>query len=329
MTTFLSWLTTLLHAGLIGTTAPLVAGWRFGRMAGRSQPMPHPILQPWRDLRRLARRQAVVPAHASFLFLATPGLVLAATGAAALLVPSFAVNMATAPLADLVTLFGLLVAGRALPALAAMDTGQAWGGLAASRAMQGPVLTGPALLLVALALGLLAGSTNLDRIAATLRQGPEQGTPLVMAAAAVALVALADRGGRPAPGGSAHGPAHGPTHGHAPLNLNTPESSHPDYSGWLLAIMRYAEALRMMVWLDLVACLLPPLGPAPAGAGPVGWAIGLAVWAGKITVLVGLFTLCDQGTVRLARSRLPALLGVAGLLALVAVLLLLAAQPPA
>ncbi len=138
------------------------------RLLGRVGP---PLLQPWRDLLRLLRKQPVMAENASWLFAAAPAGCLAAIAAAAALVPSFALGMASAPLADLLVIAGLLALARCILALAAMDVGTAFGGIGASREMTFAVFAEPALLLVIFTLALLAGTTNLDVIAACLREG--------------------------------------------------------------------------------------------------------------------------------------------------------------
>ena len=132
MTALGSVLTLLLHAALLLALAPVLAGGlrtARARLLGRGGP---PVLQGWHDLIRLARKQPVLADNASWLFAAVPGVCAAAVLAAALLVPSFALGMATAPLSDLLVVAGLLGLARCALALAALDVGTAFGGIGAS-----------------------------------------------------------------------------------------------------------------------------------------------------------------------------------------------------
>ena len=133
------------------------------RLAGRTGASP---LQPWRDLLRLLRKQTVLAESASNVTIDAPVVCAAATAVAACLVPSFTLGMTLAPFADLLLIAGLLMAARASLALAAMDAGTATGGMAASRTMLLGCLAEPALLLVLFVLALLAGSLDLDVVAA-------------------------------------------------------------------------------------------------------------------------------------------------------------------
>ena len=161
----------ILHLGLMLAAAPLLIGCirtLKARLLGRVGP---PVMQPWHDLIRLARKQPVLAENASFLFAAAPTIGFAATLAAAALVPSFALGMSTAPVADLLVIAGLLALGRCTLALAGMDVGAAFGGIGASREMSFAVFAEPALILAIFTLTLLAGTTNLDGVAAVLREG--------------------------------------------------------------------------------------------------------------------------------------------------------------
>ena len=316
MTIALGLLTLLLHAALMAAAAPVLTGllrWMRGRLLGRDGP---PVLQPWRDLRRLARKQPVLPENASWLLAAAPMMSLTAVAAAALLVPSFALGMATAPAADLIVLAGLLTASRWAMALAGLESGTAAGGLGSSRSMSVAVLAEPALLLVVFALATMAGSTNLDFIAATLRDGAsELRVSLGLALAAAVIVALAETGRLPVADAAA-------THDLAMAE----QATWLAFSGWHLALAEAAGSLRLLVWLSLLAVLFLPAGIAPAGAGPVGWVVGLLAWAAKIGALSAALATFEAATASMRRSRVPEFLGIALLLGLLAALFLFVSQ---
>jgi formate hydrogenlyase subunit 4 len=299
----------LLHAALMLAAAPFLAGlirMLTARLLGRAGP---PLLQPWRELRRLLRKQPVLAESASAVFLAAPAIALAALFAAVLLVPSFSLGMLTAPVADLVAIAGLILLARAALALAAMDVGTTPGGVGAARAMAEAALAEPALLLLILGLALLAGSTNLDAVVAVLREAPTAlRATIIPAVAAIVLLALAVdprlAGGDP---------------GSLALSGTGPGGGALEYSGRLLALLRFAEALRLTLWLTLVAALVP-YGPVPAEAGPALWPLGILAWAVKLVVLAGGIAVCDATMARLRWRRVPAFIGSAAVLALLAVL---------
>jgi formate hydrogenlyase subunit 4 len=306
VSTLFALLAQLLHVGLVLAAAPLLPGLDArlrARLAGRAGP---PVLQPWRDLVRLARKQPVVAEGASFVFLAAPVGAFAASLAAATLVPSFALGMTAAPLADLLVIGGLLALAHAILALAAMDTGAAPGGIAASRDMLVLVFSAPALLLAAFALGLFAGTTNLDAIAAAVRDGAAPAaapTPYVslglalLSLLAVATVARAGRG-----------------------------DSRPDYAGRHLALLQWEAALRRLAALGLIVAAFAPFGAADAGGSPLAWLGGALAWAGKLALLTVVLALLEAPRAPVRLARVPDALGLAVLLALLAVLFLFVSQ---
>lgn len=312
MTVLAGLLAFLLHAALMLATAPLLVGIvrRIkARLLGRAGP---PLLQPWRDLVRLSRKQPVLADNASPLFEWAPAVFLAATLAAALLVPSFALGMVTAPVADLILVAGLLALSRAALALAAMDVGTAFGGLGASREMTFSVFGEPGLLLVLLTLALLAGTTNLDAVAALIRDGSlglRVSLGLVLVAAVI--VGLAENGRIPVDNPATH------------LELTmVHEAMVLEYSGRHLAMIEAASHLRLLLWLGLIATVFVPFGLAPAGSGPLAWAIGLGAWAAKILVLTAALAWFESSIAKMRVFRVPEFLGVAILLGLLAAVFL-------
>lgn len=305
-------LTLTLHAALMLTAAPVLAGLRAlvrARLSGRAGP---PLLQPWRDLERLLRKQPVLPETASWLFTAAPIVCLAVAIAAAMLVPSFALGMATAPLADLVLLAGLLATGRFTLALAGYESGTALGGMGASRIMTAAVCGEPATLLVILVLATLARSSNLDAIGAMLREGP-RGLSWIVAGAALAIVGFTAIGRR------AGGPA---------LSL-VDRAAALDYSGRYLAMIDYAGQLGALAALSVFAALFLPFGIAASGAGLLAWAVGIAAWMLKMGALGICLAALDAIGPGLALARVPAALGIAAVLAFLAAIVLFAGQGPA
>ena len=170
--------------------APLLTGLvrkvkaRLTRRRGAS------IFQPYIDLYRLARKEAVVADSASPLFRVFPYVIFAVTWVAAALVPTFATGLLFSWSADLIAIVALLGAGRFFLALAGMDVGTAFGGLGASREAMFATLAEPAMLITVFSLALIAGSTQLSTVAA------------FMASSAVGLRVTLAMGGRSAKSGN-------------------------------------------------------------------------------------------------------------------------------
>lgn len=288
----------LLHIALTAAAAPTLIGvlrWLQARLSDHAGP---PVLQPWRDLIRLLRKQTVRAESASVVTGQAPIACAAATAVAACLVPSFALGMLFARFSDLLLIFGLLIAARCSLALAAVDAGTALGGMAASRVMLLGCLAEPALLLVLLVAGLLAGSLNLDLIAAMQRENDWQiGSGLALAALLAA--GLIDT-----------------THG---------EALAQELSGPELALVEASAAVRLMVWFNLIGAMFLPFGMAPAGAAaPLTWVVGVACWLGKTLLLAAVLAGVRTVIGRMSLLRAAQALGVAILFGLLAAGLLFA-----
>lgn len=304
----------LLHAALLLAVAPLLAGAQAqvrARLLGRAGP---PLMQPWHDLVRLSRKRPVLPGPESWLFEGAPFACLSALVVAALLVPSFALGMATAPVADLIVLAGLLALDRCALALAGYETGTALGGMGASRVMLAAVWAAPPAALLILLLATLAGTSNLDAACAALREAPPGLAAVwVPAAAALAIIGfvMAGRG-----------------LGGPPLTLMQ-DAAALDYSGPALAMVTYAGQLRTLVWISLVAALVLPFGLAPGGAGPLAWGVGVAAWIAKAGALGMAVAALETVLAGPLLARVPPMLGVAAVLAFLAAVFLFASQGPA
>jgi formate hydrogenlyase subunit 4 len=252
----------VLHAALLLVATPVLTGLMQWSAAGFTGSLPAMVRADWQDLRRLMakRPMAIEPAAASFALLRP--LAAGVTAAAALLVPSFALGMTLSPLADVITVLGLLILARALSVLLAMDAGTAAGGLAARHHVRLSLLSHTAALSAVLAIGLGAGTLMLDQIAA-IRLDDSAVTVAVrgLGAVALGLVICADQ---PGPGLS------------------------DTATGRDLALDRLTESLRRLVWFDLVLILFAPIGVAPAEAGLTGWPLAILLWLARLGVLAGL-----------------------------------------
>jgi formate hydrogenlyase subunit 4 len=300
MTLLAGFIAQLLHAVLVAAAAPTLVGvcrWIEARLAGRAGPS---VLQPWRDLLRLTRKQSMLAESASEVSSFAPLATLAAIWFAACLVPSFALGMTLSPFADLLVIAGLIAMARCSLALAAMDAGTAFGGMGASRSMALACLSDAAVLMVAFVLALLAGSLNVDLIAAMQQEsGLDWRIADSLAFAAVLLVAVADRGG-----------------GRQAIAL--------ECSGHDLALIEAADALRLLLWLDLIGALFLPFGMAQSGAGPLAWLVGLACWLAKTVLFAALLATLPTAFGRLRMVPATQMLGVAILLAVLAMVYLFA-----
>lgn len=267
------------------------------------------VAQPWRDLRKLVRKQPITPRGTGPIFRAAPVILLATTLVVATVAPFVSIASAVDPIADLFAVVALLVLGTVALTLAGLDTGTAFGGMGSSREVTIIALSEPTMLVAIFALSVPVGSTNLAAIvASTVLEPARVASPVhLLAAIAFILVIIAETGRLPIDSPTTH------------LELTMiHEAMVLEYAGPDLALVEFASAMRMSVFLGLLANLFLPWGIATT-LSPLALGIGVIALVIKVCVL-GL--LLAVGEVFLAKVRLfqiPELLAGSLLLALFAV----------
>jgi len=299
------------QVALVVALAPLLLGFVRkvkARLLRRRGPSP---FQPYRDLWRLARKDAVVAEGASWLFRAAPYVVFAAIWGAATLVPTFASGLVFGRAADLIAIVGLLATARFFLALAGLDVGTSFGGIGASREMFIATLAEPAMLMIVFAVSLLAGTTQLDAVSQYLR-APGGGVHVSLGLAFVALVmvAVAENGRIPVDNPATH------------LELTmVHEAMVLEYSGRHLALIEAAAAVKLLLYVSLLACVFVPWGLAPPGAGAGAVALGLILWLVKAAAGGVMLAVFETVIAKMRVFRVPEFLGAALMLGLLGTLL--------
>src|SRR5204862_7136098 len=178
---------------LVLLVAPAITGITRRTKARFMRRQGAPVIQPYRDLIKLLRKEAVVAQNASWFFRSAPYAILAFTWVAAALVPTFASGLMFNWAADAVALVALLGAARALLALAGMDVGTSFGGIGSSREMMIATLAEPAMMLIVLTLAIAAGTTRLAGVADFFLAEPfAVRVSLALSLVALVIVALAE-----------------------------------------------------------------------------------------------------------------------------------------
>jgi len=297
---------------LVLLLAPLLTGFvrkvkaRLLRRRGAS------VIQPYRDLVRLLRKDVVLAEDASWLFRVAPYMIFAATWVAAALVPTFAAGLMFSWTADLIALIALLGSARFFLALAGMDVGTSFGGIGSSREVMIASLAEPAMLLIVFTLALVAGSTQLSTVAAFMTS-PEVGLRVSLGLALIALimVAIAENARIPVDNPATH------------LELTmVHEAMVLEYSGRHLAMIEFAASLKLLLYVSLIACVFMPWGLAISGEGPAAHAIGAMAYVAKLATAGVLLALFETAVAKMRVFRVPEFLGAALMLGFLGTLLL-------
>src|SRR5262244_1300186 len=291
----------LLAPGLVGFIRVVKA-----RLQGRRGAPPW---QPYYDLRKLFGKEAVVSRNASWLFRFAPYLIFATTVAVTTLVPLIAAPLPFDAVGDLLTVVYLMLLGTFFLALAGLDPGTSFGGMGASREMTVAAIAEPTIALAIFGLAVGAGSTNLGQIVAQTLTHP--GAVInpghLLGFAALFIVTLAETGRLPVDNPATH------------LELTMiHEAMTLEYSGRYLALIEWAAGLKLLIFFSLLSNLFVPWGVA---TGITASAITLAVASllVKLVVLAAVVAVLETRIAKLRLFRVPELLSVSFVLALLAV----------
>lgn len=271
-----------------------------------------PIVQPYRDLLRLLRKEVVLADNASWLFRVSPYMIFAATWVAAALVPTFAIGLQFSWTADLIAIVALLGSVRFFLALAGMDIGTSFGGIGSSREMMIGAIAEPAMLLTMFSVALVAGTTQLSYVVEFMASG-EVGirVSLGMALIALIIVAIAENARIPVDNPSTH------------LELTmVHEAMVLEYSGRHLAMIELAAMLKLLLYVALIGCIFSPWGIAPNDSGPGELLAGFLFFLGKLAAGGVLLAVFETSIAKMRVFRVPDLLGAALMLGLLGTLLL-------
>jgi formate hydrogenlyase subunit 4 len=270
------------------------------------------LLQPYRDLVRLMRKEVVLAESASWLFRVIPYIIFAGTWVAASLVPTFRSGLLFSWSADLIALIALLGSARFFLALAGLDVGTSFGGIGSSREVMIASLAEPAMLMIVFTVALVAGSTQLSTMAAYMVSG-EVGlrVSLGLALLALIMVAVAENARIPIDNPATH------------LELTmVHEAMVLEYSGRHLALIDLSSELKLLLYVSVIGCLFTPWGIAPPNGSTAEIAVGVATYIAKLAVGGFLLAVFETSIAKMRVFRVPAFLGAALMLGLLATLLL-------
>ena len=283
---------TIIHITLLALLPPLLLGiidktkaWFAGRRGA-------PVLQPYFELWKLARKGAVYSRTTSWVFRAGPVVVLGTALTAGAVVP---LHAGAAPLGfggDVVVFAYLLGLGRFFTMAAALDTGSSFEGMGASREAAFSALAEPALFLALCVLCVPAASPSFSDAWRAMPSGlglayrPE----LLAAALAIFAVLLTECSRVPVDDPNTH------------LELTmVHEVMVLDHSGPDLAFILYGSAVKLLLLSSLLVHILLPI---PDAGGVVGAALFCAGAIG-VAVLIGVV---ESGMARFRLERVPQLL---------------------
>ena len=299
----------LAQALLVALAAPLLVGLvraLKARLTGRRGPDPW---QPYLDILKQLRKEAVISTTASWLFRLTPFVLVATMLVAATVVPVLVTRPALSFAGGIMLLMYLFMLGTFFLALAGLDSGSAFGGMGSSREVAVAALAEPTVMLAVFALALRTGTTNLGTVAERLGGEPALAAHPghLLAFLAFFIVMLAETGRLPVDNPATH------------LELTmSHEAMILEYSGPYLAMIEWASAMKLFLYMTLLINLFVPWW-IPTEVTGAGMLLGMLALAGKLALLAVALAVLETAVAKLRLFRVPELLAGSFALALLSV----------
>ena len=293
------------------TVAPGISGLiskTEARLQGRAGPR---VLQPYYDLAKLFRKEALAPEGSSWVFLAAP------VGAMVcyLTVPLLIQVLTTfgLPLGYMGDILGggfILSLASFLVAVAALDTGSPYAQLGASRAKTFAAITEPVVLFVVFTVALITGTDLPYALAATVRSSAGQiiRPAHLLAAAALLLVILYETGRIP-------------VETHTGTNeFGMIEEARPfEHSGPYLALLRWGSAMKQLILFTILLNVFAAPWGLAASPRLVPVVLAIVALAGKAAVLGVVVAVIDNSFAKLRLFKITEFTSAAFLLAVLGV----------
>ena len=244
-----------LQVATIAAAAPGVSGVIArveARLQGRAGPR---VLQPYFDLGKLFRKEALAPEGSSWVFLAAPLAAMTCYLTVPLLIP--VLTTFGLPLGYMGDILGggfILSLASFAVAVAALETGSPYAQLGASRAKTFSAITEPVVLFVVFTVALVTGTDLPYALAATVRSSAGQivRPAHLLAAAALFMVILYETGRIP-------------VETHSGTNeFGMIEEARPfEHSGPYFALLRWGSAMKQLIlYTILLNVFVAPWGLA-------------------------------------------------------------------
>lgn len=266
------------------------------------------IIQPYRDLHKLFGKDEVISRDSSWIFKFMPYILFATTLIVATSLPFLTTALKNTISGDFLVIIYLLAIGTFFLALAGIDAGSAFGGFGSSREMTVAALAEGGLIFSMLTLALISHSTNLVEITQSISHLPLLSLiPVILAFISFYIVLLAENGRFPFDNPATH------------LELTMiHEAMILEYSGKRLALIEWAAANKMLIFLTIGANLFFPWGIA-SSTSPTAILASLGFYLLKILFLAGTIAVLESTIAKFRYFRLPDLLFASFIISLIAI----------
>ncbi|HBO21618.1 MULTISPECIES: respiratory chain complex I subunit 1 family protein [unclassified Providencia] len=206
------------------------------------------VLQDYRDIFKLLKRQSVAPRDSGMVFCIMPYVLLGSMLLLAMALPVFTITSLFSGASDIIIVLYVFALFRFFFSLSGLDTGSPFAGIGASRELTLGVLVEPTLFLGLLVVALIAGSTNIGAISAVMNEGWISPTATLLALLACGFATFIEMGKIP--------------FDVAEAEQELQEGPLTEYSGSGLALVKWGIGLKQVIVAVLFLSIFFPYGNA-------------------------------------------------------------------
>jgi formate hydrogenlyase subunit 4 len=259
-------------------------------MQGRKGP---PLMQQYRQLRKLFSKEIIYSNDASFITRTGPYIGISFTLVAALFVPMLFIPQADY-FSNIILFFYLMITARFFMVLGGLDAGSTFGGLGSSREMMLSSVIEPVTIMACAALAFVLKTTSISRMFSTLLAGSVFSHPtLILVGLSLFIILIVE---------SARVPVDNPET-HLELTM-IHEAMLLEQSGPKLALMELSSGVKQVALMALLLNIIFPWGLS-AGTGFASLLLAAASMILKITLLAITVGILESLLAKIRLFRLP------------------------
>ena len=269
-----------------------------------------PLLQTYRNLAKLLKKETVYSENSSWIMRVTPLVNVAALLVASLFVPMLVIPQPTDLVGNIILFLYLLALAKFFMALSGLDAGSTFGGMGSSREMAISALIEPVIIVVFAALAFAFKTINLpDMFRGALASNVLVDPVLILISISIFIVIIVE---------SARVPVDNPET-HLELTM-IHEAMILEQSGKNLAMMELSSAMKQLLLMGVLINILVPWGLTQDFTAPA-ILISLGAFVLKAVVLAVIIGLFESSCAKSRLFRLPGLFAIALFLSIITLII--------
>lgn len=269
-----------------------------------------PILQTYRNLAKLLKKETVYSTNSSWIIRITPIVNIAALLVASLFVPLLVIPQSNDLVGNIILFLYLLAMAKFFMALSGLDAGSTFGGMGSSREMAISALIEPVIIVVFAALAFAFKTINLpDMFRGALASNVLINPVLILVSISIFIVIIVESSRVPVDNPETH------------LELTMiHEAMILEQSGKNLAMMEISSAMKQLLLMGILINILVPWGlTSDFSALPILISLGAFILkAIVLAIIIGLF---ESSCAKSRLFRLPGLFAVALFLSIITLII--------